>query len=227
MTDTENIESRLRWMSESLNSISSAIDNISMPDFDAEATEYALFPGFTQDVSMYRDFDWEAIGAKVVKTDRDGATAVLYKGNIFKRGANLDPKHISIHYTVTGQPQAKGLIRFKDMELEDIKPFENTIGQKKAASENEFSGLFGEPSSKDQQLEREYKAKLQEIKVLAEVLGDFKQAAQYCREAIKLVNSLIQSSEQDYNLNRAAELKYGTLLRLQERLKDFQKRAKD
>ncbi len=40
------------------------------------------------------------------------------------------------------------------------------------------------------------------------------------KEEIERVNLEIQSAERDYDLNRAAELKYGTLLELQKQLKE-------
>jgi len=47
---------------------------------------------------------------------------------------------------------------------------------------------------------------------------------QSIKEEIDRVNIEIQSAERDYDLNRAAELKYGTLLDLQNKLNDTEKR---
>ena len=44
------------------------------------------------------------------------------------------------------------------------------------------------------------------------------------KEEIDRVNLEIQSAERDYDLNRAAELKYGTLLDLQKKLSETERR---
>ena len=46
------------------------------------------------------------------------------------------------------------------------------------------------------------------------------QRLQSIKNEIERVNLEIQSAERDYDLNRAAELKYGTVLQLQKQLKE-------
>ena len=46
---------------------------------------------------------------------------------------------------------------------------------------------------------------------------------QRIKEEIDRVNIEIQAAERDYDLNRAAELKYGTLLQLQKNLTEAEK----
>ena len=46
------------------------------------------------------------------------------------------------------------------------------------------------------------------------------QRLQSIKNEIDRVNLEIQSAERDYDLNRAAELKYGTVLQLQKQLKE-------
>lgn len=52
---------------------------------------------------------------------------------------------------------------------------------------------------------------------------DQMRSLQNIKEEIDRVNIEIQSAERDYDLNRAAELKYGTLLQLQKKLSDTEK----
>ena len=49
---------------------------------------------------------------------------------------------------------------------------------------------------------------------------DQMRSLQSIKEEIDRVNIEIQSAERDYDLNRAAELKYGTLLQLQKKLSE-------
>lgn len=46
---------------------------------------------------------------------------------------------------------------------------------------------------------------------------------QSTKEEIERVNLEVQAAERDYDLNRAAELKYGTLLQLQKALENAEK----
>ena len=52
---------------------------------------------------------------------------------------------------------------------------------------------------------------------------DQMRSLQNIKEEIDRVNIEIQGAERDYDLNRAAELKYGTLLELQNKLTDTEK----
>lgn len=56
---------------------------------------------------------------------------------------------------------------------------------------------------------------------------DQMRSLQGIKEEIDRVNLEIQSAERDYDLNRAAELKYGTLLDLQKKLSDTEKKLED
>lgn len=47
---------------------------------------------------------------------------------------------------------------------------------------------------------------------------------QNIKEEIDRVNIEIQAAERDYDLNRAAELKYGTLLELQNKLNESERK---
>ena len=53
---------------------------------------------------------------------------------------------------------------------------------------------------------------------------DQMRSLQGIKEEIDRVNLEIQSAERDYDLNRAAELKYGTLLELQKKLNETETR---
>ena len=71
---------------------------------------------------------------------------------------------------------------------------------------------------------------LKGLKVHQEELGtqwnaekDQMRSLQNIKEEIDRVNIEIQGAERDYDLNRAAELKYGTLLELQNKLNDTEK----
>lgn len=73
-------------------------------------------------------------------------------------------------------------------------------------------------------------AQLSELKGKQEELGsqwnaekDQMRSLQDIKEEIDRVNIEIQGAERDYDLNRAAELKYGTLLELQNKLNDTEK----
>lgn len=52
---------------------------------------------------------------------------------------------------------------------------------------------------------------------------DQMRSLQNIKEEIDRVNIEIQGAERDYDLNRAAELKYGTLLELQNKLTEAEK----
>lgn len=56
---------------------------------------------------------------------------------------------------------------------------------------------------------------------------DQMRSLQGIKEEIDRVNLEIQSAERDYDLNRAAELKYGTLLDLQKKLSETERRLEN
>ena len=67
------------------------------------------------------------------------------------------------------------------------------------------------------------KAKQEELGSQWNAEKDQMRSLQSIKEEIDRVNIEIQAAERDYDLNRAAELKYGTLLELQNKLNETEK----
>ncbi|CAD7704818.1 unnamed protein product [Ostreobium quekettii] len=112
-------------------------------------------------------------------------------------------------------------ITSKPLALDDI-------DRKVLQTEMEIRAL-AKPSSSDKQAARRFQlldAELKELKSQQQTLTEKweqekKEMSQLqdIKEEVERVNLEIQQAERDYDLNRAAELKYGTLINLQKKLK--------
>ncbi len=194
MDQLEKLIERLNSIAICLSSLQDSISSISMSDFYKEKSIDLLFLPLIQDISLYQDFDWSSIDAKVIKSDRFGVTAILCKGNVFKREIIYpsDSQFLEVRYLSCHKDKSE-LIIFKDTQINEMEPVEIA----KLPSHVALKMLKDSLSAK-------------ELKIL-----------------IKKVNEEITEAEREYDLNQAAELKYGVLSDLEERLKVSGKRQKN
>lgn len=83
-------------------------------------------PNYTKDISEYKGFDWDSIGATVVKEDRDGPTHVEWGGALWLRRSPSNKYGPAIWFSRAAGKDAEGnnkylkLITFK--EISDVDP---------------------------------------------------------------------------------------------------------
>jgi hypothetical protein len=75
-------------------------------------------PNYQRPLSEYADFDWSSIGATVLTRDKDGATAVEWNGQVFKRRSPNNKYDAAIFFSrslgkdAAGANQYARLIKF-------------------------------------------------------------------------------------------------------------------
>ncbi|WIA37072.1 hypothetical protein OEZ86_014046 [Tetradesmus obliquus] len=123
----------------------------------------------------------------------------------------IDEAAAKLKMEITSKPEALDEMDRKVLQLEmerlslqKAAPSDRAAAARLAALDSELGKLKGEQQQITQQwrVEKDEMGRLQDIK-----------------EEIERVNLEVQQAERDYDLNRAAELKYGTLMELQKQLK--------
>ena len=79
------------------------VDNIEIND-----------PEIERSLSEYKNFDWKAIGARVIEIDTDGVALVEWRGKIYKRRSPDNKFSPAIWYSRKEGDSYKKLITFKD-----------------------------------------------------------------------------------------------------------------
>jgi hypothetical protein len=75
-------------------------------------------PNYQRPLSEYADFDWSSIGATVLTRDKDGATAVEWNGQVFKRRSPNNKYDAAIFFSrslgkdAAGNNQYARLVKF-------------------------------------------------------------------------------------------------------------------
>eukprot|EP00887_Chlorella_sp_A99_P006567 scaffold3.g6567.t1 len=125
----------------------------------------------------------------------------------------VDEAAAKLKMEITSKPLALDEVDRKVLQLEMER-----LSLTKAAQGGQDRGARARLASLDEQLEA-LKAQQRELNERWEAERDEMTKVQRLKEEIDRVNIEIQSAERDYDLNRAAELKYGTLMELQKQLK--------
>ncbi|KAL4458733.1 hypothetical protein ABPG75_013598 [Micractinium tetrahymenae] len=125
----------------------------------------------------------------------------------------VDEAAAKLKMEITSKPLALDEVDRKVLQLEMEK-----LSLKKAAEGND-RGARQRLAALESQLEALVKQQ-KELQAMWEAERDEMGRVQQLKGEIDRVNIEIQAAERDYDLNRAAELKYGTLLELQKQLKE-------
>jgi len=70
-----------------------------MEQLSAATAATAPAPNLTKSLGSYINFDWSSIGAKVIKSDADGAIAVVHNGKIYTRRNPVNKFDLAIWYS--------------------------------------------------------------------------------------------------------------------------------
>jgi ATP-dependent Clp protease ATP-binding subunit ClpA len=126
----------------------------------------------------------------------------------------IDEAAAKLKMEITSKPLALDEIDRKVLQLE----MERLSLSKAAPSDRAAKGRL---TALDRDLEG-LKVRQAKLNEQWETERDEMQRLQSIREEVDRVNLEIQAAERDYDLNRAAELKYGTLINLQKQLKEVE-----
>eukprot|EP00878_Enallax_costatus_P004104 GHUV01004332.1.p1 GENE.GHUV01004332.1~~GHUV01004332.1.p1 ORF type:complete len:464 (+),score=125.73 GHUV01004332.1:365-1756(+) len=123
----------------------------------------------------------------------------------------VDEAAAKLKMEITSKPEALDEIDRKVLQLE----MERLSLQKAAPNDRAAAARLGHLDAELSKLKQDQ----QQITGRWRSEKDEMNRLQYLKEEIERVNLEIQQAERDYDLNRAAELKYGTLMELQKQLK--------
>ena len=125
----ERIASAIESQTPLLERVASALEAIAIAQ-----TSLAPAPNIQKSLSSYMSFDWNSIGAKVVRHDQYGATLVWWNGNLFTRRNGAGVKGPAIWFSRAIGKDGENvsyekLISFKAVKKADPEPLDSRIIQ--------------------------------------------------------------------------------------------------
>lgn len=90
-------------------------------------------PNYQYSLETFHDFEWDSIGATVIKTDRDGAAVVAWNGQHYFRRSPSNKYEPAVWFSRCtgkgddGNNSYERLITFKDLSKKEIDPLPQKV----------------------------------------------------------------------------------------------------